>query len=126
MAARNLKKQFAHFYPDIVAIFGKATGAGAANLTALTGPGIASVAYNAATGKLKVTLEDKWAALLYADATIIDPTGVDDWEFVVESELVATSKTIDIAVFKGGALADLTTDEKIMLHIVVTNSARTR
>lgn len=126
MAARNLKRQMAHFYPDICMILGKATGAAAANLTALTGPGIASVNYNAATGKIQITLQDKWNALLWCNGVIIDPTAPDDWEVVVESEAVATAKTINIAVFKGGALADLTTDEKIMLQIVVTNSARTR
>lgn len=126
MAARNLKRQMTHFYPDLCVIVGKATGAGAANLTALVGPGISSVNYNAATGKIRVTLQDKWNALLYADGVIIDATTPDDWEVVVEAEAVATSKTIDLAVFKGGTLADLTSDEKIMLQIIVSNSARTR
>ena len=126
MAARTLHQQNFTFRRDVVEITGKGTGASAADLTALNAPGITSIAYNAATGKLKITLEDKWNSLLFFAGTVIDATTPDDWEVVVESEDVAGAKTISIACFKGGTLADLTTDEKLMVLIKLSNTSRTR
>lgn len=123
MAATDMKPIRAK-RPELCQIFGKATGAGAANLTSLVGPGIASINYNAATGKIQVTLSDKWNELVFVGGTVIDPTAPGDWEVVVESETVSSTKLINLAIFKGGLLADLTSDEKLLLHIVVSNSAR--
>lgn len=124
MAARNLKRNIAHFTPAPIWIFGKGTGAGAANLTALQSAGaIVSIA-ETGTGLYTVTLADKFNSLLWFQGAVLDPTGVDDWEVVPITETVASTKTITIGVFKGGTLADLTTDEKLYLNIVVSNSAR--
>lgn len=111
---------------EIVQLFGKATGGGAAaDLTALSSRcGITSIKYNAATGKYQITLDAKYSELRYLDGTMIDATAIDDWEVQVESEDVAGAKTINIGVFKGGALTDITTDEKLMLMIVLKNSSR--
>lgn len=124
MAARNLKRNIAHFTPAPILIFGKGTGAGAANLTALqSAAAIASIA-ETATGLYTVTLADKYNSLLWCSGAVIDANSPDDWEVSVVSEDVAGAKTISIAVFKGGTLTDLTTDEKLMLQIVCSNSAR--
>lgn len=126
MSARNLKRNLSHFHPEPILLFGKAVGAGAANLTGLVGPGIASINYNAATGKVKITLEDKYNSLLWCDGVVMDATTPDDWEVVIEAETVASTKTITLAIFKGGALTDLTTDETLFLQIFVSNSSRPR
>lgn len=108
-----------------VKLFGGGTGGGAAAaLTAIKGPGVSSIAYNAATGKYRITLADKFNSFLMASFLVIDPTSVDDWEVQVESESVATNKTVDIAVFKGGALTDLTTDEKLKFELSLSNTAQ--
>jgi inorganic pyrophosphatase/exopolyphosphatase len=130
MAARALKNTMHHMVPEPCKLFARGTGASAADLTVLTAgagsAGVTSIKYNSATGKLKVTLEDKWNALLMVSAVVIDTTTPDDWEVVVEAEDVAGAKTISLAVFKGGTLADLTTDEQLLLEITVCNSARPR
>jgi hypothetical protein len=124
MAARNLKRNIAHFTPAPIVIFGKGTGAAAADLTALVSAGaIASIAYTA-TGRYTITLADKYNSLLWVAGCVIDATTPDDWEVCVVSETVSSTKTILIAVFKGGTLTDLTTDEKLLLNIVCSNSAR--
>ncbi len=125
MAARNLKRNIAHFTPAPIVIFGKGTGAGAADLTAVLTAGIATIA-ETATGLYTITLQDKYNSLLWCAGQVIDATTPDDWEVVVVSEDVAAAKTIHIAVFKGGTLTDLTTDEKLLLNIVLSNSAKDR
>lgn len=110
---------------EAVVIFGGGTGAGASDLTSAAGPGVASIAYNSATGKVKVTLASKFNSLLFVSGTVIDATTPDDWEVVVESESVASAGTISLCLFKGGTLTDLTTDEKLRLMIVVSNTSRT-
>ena len=111
---------------EIVKLYCKATGGGAAaNLTNLSSRcGVTSINYNAATGKYRVTLDAKYQELRHLGGTVIDPTAVDDWEVVVEADLAANAATFDIAVFKGGVLTDLTTDEKLMLNITLKNSSR--
>lgn len=125
MAARNLKRQIAHFVPDPIMIFAKALGAAGANPTALVAPGVASIVWTA-TGRYTVTLEDKYNTLLQCLGNVFDATSPDDWEVNGVSETVATTKTILLAIFKGGALADLTTDDTLRLTIVLSNSERSR
>jgi len=125
MAARNLKKQIAHFIPDPILILGKGTGAAAADLTALAAPGV-SLVDQTGTGLYNIVLEDKYNTFLHASFGVIDPGTVDDWEVQVVAETVATTKLISIAVFKGGTLTDLTTDEKLTFAIFLSNSARPR
>lgn len=131
MSARNLKRSLAHFVPEPCKIFARCVGAAAADPTGLqtTGAGsagVASIAYNAATGKLRVTLDDKWNNLLQCVGQVIDTTAPDDWEVTVDAESVSSTKIIDLSIWKGGALANLTTDEQLLLEITVMNSARKR
>lgn len=125
MAARNFRDGIQTLHPEVKKIWVTGTGAGAANLTALVtaGGGVVSIA-ETATGKYTVTLSDKFNRLLQVTGTVIDPTAPDDWEVGVVSESVASAKTIAIAVWKGGAATDLTSDEKLMLEITVSNSDR--
>lgn len=125
MSARNLKRNISHFTPEPIVIFGKGTGAGAANLTALVAAGITSIAQTA-TGRYTVTLEDKYNSLLWCAGQVIDATTPDDWQTNVISEDVAGTKTILLIVTKSGTETNLTTDEKLMLHIIVSNTSRTR
>lgn len=109
---------------EVVELYLKCTGAGGTSNPTIdtgAGKGVTSIIYNSATGKYKVTLDQKYAGLLFVSGTVIEPSSVDDWEVVVEAETVATTKTISLAVFKGGTLAALTTGEKLLLEIVLKN-----
>lgn len=109
---------------EVVELYLKCTGAGGTSNPTIdtgAGKGITSIAYNSATGKYRVTLDQKYAALMFVSGTIIEPSSVDDWEVVVEAETVSTTKRIDLAFFKGGTLAALTTGEKVLLEIVLKN-----
>lgn len=104
-------------------LFLKGTGAGAADITLTRGLGINPTVDQTGTGLYTITLTDKWKALLHADFNVIDTTTPDEWVVNLAEELVSTSKTIKIAVFKGGTLADLSTDEVLTGEIVLTNSS---
>lgn len=124
MSARNNKRNISHYTPAPVLIFGKGTGAGAANLTALQSAGaIASIA-ETGTGLYTITLADKFNSLLMFTGSVLDANSPDDWEVAMITETVSSTKTITIGVFKGGTLTDLTTDEKLYLSIWVSNSSR--
>ncbi len=127
MAARSFTEMKA-LQKDVVQLFCKGVGAAAADLTGLVGPGVSSVAYNSATGKLLVTLADTYNALLFCAGAVIDPNSPDDWEVTVDAETVATKATrsISLSIWKGGALANLTTDETLMLMIVLRNTVQTK
>lgn len=125
MGARSLNRVQFTMERDVVRLFGRGTGAGAADLTGVKGAGLAATAAfdQTGTGLYTINLADKWPGLLMFSAAVIDATSPDDWEVVVVSEAVATSKTIDIAVFKGGVAADLSTDEKLLVEVVLSNGA---
>lgn len=123
MGARNLSDEQYAFERDTIRLFGRGTGAATSSLTSVKGKGITSIA-RTGVGLHTITLADKYQGLLMFKSAIIDATTPDDWEVVVVEELVATSKTIKIAIFKGGTAADLSTDEKILFEIVVSNSAQ--
>lgn len=125
MGMRNLKRNLSHFVPELVEIVGFATGAGAANVTGLDAPGVASIV-RTGVGLHTVTLDDKWNKLCHFSFEIMDPTAPDDWDVRVLAETVATTKTLTIAIFKGGVAAEITTDEKIYLKLTLSNSARPR
>lgn len=75
----------------------------------------------AGVGKYTLTLENLWSGLLQFKPSIMDATSPDDWEVVVSAETVATSKTLSLAIFKGGALADLTADDTLRFELVLSN-----
>lgn len=61
--------------------------------------------------------------LLMFKGTVVDATTPDDWVVVVTGDGVAGDGTVQFAVFKGGTLTDLTTDEKLMLKVVASRTA---
>lgn len=126
MAARTLFQNIKHFVPDLTVIVGHATGAGANPLTDFDAPGVHSIV-EYATGYYTITLTDQWNRVLHFDGSVWDTATIpDDWEVVPLNEDVAATKTINILVFKGGVLADLTTDQKLSFSIWVSNSSRKR
>lgn len=124
MAARNLVNQQFAFERDTCKIYARGTGAAASALTGVKGKGVASITRTGA-GAHTITLQDKWAGLLFLSGSVIDATTPDDWEVTIVSEDVDGAKTIAIACFKGGVAADLTTDEKLLLEITLSNSSQT-
>ena len=96
------------------------------NPVSLKGKGVASVTCDISVagtaGLYTVTLEDKWAGLLGFDACVMDATSPDEWQVVVVSQTVATTKTVVIQVFKGGAAADIQSDDKLYFEITLSNT----
>ena len=123
MGARNLTSKQFSLERNVVRLFAKAIGAGAANPTGVKGKGISAIT-RTGTGLYTIALQDWWPALLMASFVVIDPTSTDDWEVSIVSETVATASTkaVNIAVFKSGAAADLSTDETLKLELVLSNT----
>lgn len=95
--------------PAPVNVKGKGTHAIVA-LSSATGGGV---------GRYEITLTDAWRGLLAAKFAVKDATSPDDWEVVVQSEAVATTKKIVIYTFKGGTAASLTDDDKLYYSLVM-------
>ena len=127
MGARNLNRVQFTLERDVVRIFGRGTGAAAADMTAVKGKGVSTASDaidQTGTGLYSINLTDKWNGLLMFSAAVVDPNSVDDWEVVLVSETVASTKKVNIAVFKAGAAANLSTDETLLFEIVVCNNAQ--
>lgn len=123
MAARALGPGAKAFQRGLAEILIKATGASTSDVTKTYSLGVATIA-RTNTGTHTITLSDKWKALVGFSACIEDATTPDDWEVQVVSEDVASAKTINIAIFKGGTAADITTDEKIYINLKLLNSSQ--
>lgn len=105
----------------VVMIHARGTGAGAANLTSVKGNGITSIT-RTGVGTHRITLARKFQGLLNVIANIIDVTTPDDWEVNVLTDLTS-NQTIDIAIYKSGAAAELTSDEKLLLTLVLQDTS---
>jgi hypothetical protein len=96
-------------------------------VTGVKGKGIASITNdttNAGTpGLYTITLQDAWAGLLMFDVTVISTDTADDWEVIPTIETVATTKTIVFQVFKDGTAAHLSTTEKLLFEITLSQTA---
>ena len=123
MGARTLIGKQYSLERDVVRLYGMGVGAATSNLTGVKGKGITSIV-RTGVGLHTITLANKWNGFLMADFCIIDATTPDDWEVTVVEELVATSRTVKIAIFKGGTAADLSTDEKIKFELVLSNTVQ--
>lgn len=122
MGARSLNRVQFTMERNVLRLFGRGTGAATSNLTGVKGAGVTSIV-RTGVGSHTITLADKWPGLLMFSASILDANATpDDWEVTVVEELVATSKTIKIAIFKGGAATDLTTDRKLLFEAVLSNN----
>ena len=120
MVASTLSVQYTA-EPDVVRLFGRGTGAATATLTSIKGKGIASIA-RTGVGAHTITLSDKWQGFLMFSSCILSSAAADDYEVTVLEELVATSKTVKIAIFKGGTAADLATTDKILFELVLSKT----
>jgi hypothetical protein len=109
---------------ELVILAAKATGAGAANLTNISARcGVVSIVRTGA-GLYTVNLDTRYQELRHLSYNVVDPTAPDDWTVNITTDLVANGNSFGIAVYKGGVAADLTTDEKLTLEIVLKNSSR--
>ncbi len=103
--------------PDLTIVAGLWTGGGAAaDMEVSDGDwnrGIASVAYNSATGKYLVTFVDTGPCLVHADAKVHRPTSGDD-PIGSNIDIVSfdpVAKTVEVEF--GATLVDIDTDEKV-------------
>lgn len=126
MAARNFVNGTKALQREVVKIWAKGVGAATDPLSDLesAGGGVEEIDQTD-TGLYTVTLADKYAGLLALQASVIDATSPDDWVVTVVAEDVAGAKTIDLAIFKGGTLTDLTTDDTLLLEITLKNTQQT-
>jgi hypothetical protein len=123
MAARNFGNEIHTPQGRVTELFLRGPGNGAADITLTHGLGVSPTLTYAATGKYTITLTDKYAALLHISGSVLDATTEDDWTVVPLTDTVASTKTIQIAVFKGGAAAAITSDERLMVRIVLLDSS---
>lgn len=94
--------------------------------TSVMGKGVESVLASTTLGEdglYTITLSTQFAGLLAVKSCVIDTTSADDWEVLVVSETVATTRQIVIQTLKGGAVAELTDDEKLCLEVVLATSS---
>jgi len=110
-------------------VHGGGTGAAGADMTAIKGAGVTSIAYGGSAGRYVITLADKWNALLAFHAQVVDASGNAHWSVNVVSEDVASAKTITIQVWSAAttvapALANLSTDEKLKFTAILSNTAQ--
>ncbi len=113
--------------PGLRFVVGKWTGGGAAaDMTVASGDwndGIASVAYNAATGKYLVTFEEVGQQIVHCDAKVHRPTTGDD-PIVSNIQLDSFDRSaMTIEVEFGATLADIDTDEKVTFLFVFATVA---
>lgn len=104
-------------------VTGDATSDGTGTLGAPTvkGKGISSIVQGSTEGEITITFQDKWAGLLMFESCLIDSEGtIADWEVVVKSEAVATSKTIVLMCFKDGTARHPGTDQKVYFEAVLS------
>jgi hypothetical protein len=118
MAARNFVQHQYSLQPDIVTLYGVFTG-GTGALTKVAGHGIASCTQSG-TGVHTIVLTDKYAALIGATVTLVDPTpsGSADKDAHVTSYSMST-KTVVIQM-----TTDVPSDGQLMLSLTLVNSAR--
>ena len=102
----------------VTTLYGRGTGAGASTLTGVKGPWVIT---RTGTGAYTITLNRKYAGLLDFTGTVIDVTTPDDWEVFLAADL-ASNNAVSFLVFKGGVAADLSTDEKILLRVVLQDT----
>lgn len=103
----------------VVTCHGRGTGAATSALTAVKGPWTIT---RTGVGAHTITLNRKFAGLLQFVGTVVDVTTPDDWEVCLSTDLT-NNQTIGFLVFKGGVAADLSTDEKILLTVVLQDTA---
>lgn len=103
----------------VVTLHGRGTGAATSPLTSVKGPWTIS---RSGVGTHSIVLSRKFSGLLNANFVVIDGGTIDDWEVVLSADL-ATGNTIGIQVFKGGAAADLPATAKLLISLVLQDSA---
>ncbi len=121
MTINTFSSESQHNVASVVMLHARGTGAATSSLTAVKGVGIASIA-RTGVGTHRVTLARKFAGLLNVIGNVIDVTSPDDWTVNAITDLT-NNLTVDIQVFKGGAATDLSTDEKLLLTIVLQDTA---
>lgn len=112
--------------PSMYTAHGVYTGGGAAaNCTKTTGAvqgGVASVNYNAATGKYRITFVDVGQQILQFRATVgRADAAVPLFVIPIHSSFNRGNKTLDINVRTEAALTDLAATDQIQIEVDFTN-----
>ena len=113
--------------PDLTVVTGLWTGGGAAADMSVTSgdwnKGIASVAYNAATGKYLITFVDVGADIVHCEAKVHRPTSGDDpiGSNILIGTFSRTAKTVEVEF--GATLVDIDTDEKVSFFFLFAKNS---
>jgi len=118
MAINQFFEESMHNLGGVIFIHARGTGAGTSDMTAVKG--VTSIV-RASAGTYTVTLPRKFSGLLNCVGQVIDVTTPDDWEVNLGTDLT-NGNTLTVTTWKGGIAADLSTDEKILLTIILRNS----
>lgn len=103
----------------VVTLHGRGTGAATSALTSVKGPWTIT---RSGVGTHSIVLNRKFSGLLNAMFSVIDGGVIDDWEVTISADL-ATGNTIGIQVFKGGTATDLPATAKLLITLVLQDSA---
>lgn len=117
LAHFTLENQVVHLYALLTI-----GSAGAVTLT--RGKGISAAAHTA-TGRYTLTLQDKFARLLYGNPQVLRATGTIDMKLKLNAETVASTKTVEIGVTKSsdGTVLDPSSGDLIYVKLELGNTA---
>lgn len=118
MASRNFTKlQALEKEVKVIYVIASIGASGAPTLDTTNSKGVASIARTAA-GDYTITLEDKYQALMYADAQL-QVAADEDLVIHIDSETVASTKTVKITCLAATTATDPSNGSKlrVMLHL---------
>lgn len=119
MAINQLVEQQYTNLGGVTTLHGRGTGAATSALTSVKGPWSIT---RSGVGTHSIVLNRKFAGLLNANFAVIDAGTIDDWEVTLSSDLTS-GNTVGIQVFKGGAAADLPATAKLLISLVLQDTA---
>jgi hypothetical protein len=124
MANRWLQQFLGTFDKKVVKLFGTITIGNTGAVSSYAGNGVASVS-RTSQGLYKITLSDKYSALLSFQAIHLGSTG-EDLTFQVKAADVASAKTIDVFTNAAATATDPAATDVIYFEVTLRNSSLTK
>ena len=124
MASRAFFDRFLTLEEEVIYLFAQITvGSSGAIASTDRGKGVTSVV-ETGTGRYTLTLDDKYARLLWADAQVMRATGTVDLKLLTNLETVASTKTVEFGVTKSsdGTVVDAASGDIIRFVLVLGNT----
>jgi hypothetical protein len=106
----------------VVSLYGKVVFGGSGAVASQDCLGFTVTKISATTGAYRCTLEDKWNALLFADAKIDDAATAADVKVQVRNVDLSSTKTVDFQIIGGAIAADATSGHEMYIRLDLLNS----